>query len=531
MPSSAALARIVTKRHQATRCVIELLLAAAASSCTRLAPSTTAISPPPAFDLAITLRPVREGGQDVKAVAVREEIRGSIDQSAAPLSLRVGIVYVSRAGIADRVDSLVMHDASGPVALRIENDAENKSGYTYYRHWRAERPVQLPAIVTYRMRPQPKPTGGPQFEFYAHDGGISSHGSQLFVLPEGVSTANINLKWDLSELARGSIVVGTYGEGDVQLRASPDTLVDSFFLAGPLGTYEPPKANTGFHAYWLGTPEFDPKREMRWLFQAYENMRRFYRDPDSSPYRVFIRAVGRGGGTASGRSFMDAVTMGSGDSTKQAPRENIAHEIGHYFVGGLSGGDLGETPWYEEGVNTHYTRLLLLRAGLMPVSDYIKDINTDARGYYTNPYRNFTADSIRLIGFSTGFGGASAQNLAYTRGSLFWADIDQRIRVASNGRHKLDDVLVPLLVARQKGQRLTQDVLFAALGKELGASFREQFDKALTRGETLVPASDAFGPCFERKETTYPVPGGRADVPGYMWERVSSIPDQKCREW
>ena len=471
-------------------------LAVVAFGCRQRAPNAPPITPAPDVDLSITVRPVRDGGPQVKAVAVREEIRGTLDQTAQPLSLRVGIVYVSRAGIADRVDSLVVHDASGPVALRIENDAENKSGYTYYRHWRAERPVQLPAIVTYRMRPQPKPTGGPQFEFYAHDGGISSHGSQLFVLPESVSTANISLTWDLSELARGSMVVGTYGEGDVHLRASPDTLVDSFFLAGPLGTYEPPKANTGFHAYWLGTPDFDPQREMRWLFQAYENMRRFYSDPDSSPYRVFIRAVGRGGGTASGRSFMDAVAMGNGDSTKQAPRENIAHEIGHYFVGGLSGGDLGETPWYEEGVNTHYTRLLLLRAGLMPVSEYLKDINTDARGYYTNPYRNFTADSIRLIGFSTGFGGASAQNLAYTRGSLFWADIDQRIRVASKGRRKLDDVLVPLLVARQKGQRLTQEVLFAALGKELGASFREQFDKALTRGETLVPASDAFGPCF-----------------------------------
>lgn len=261
----------------------------------------------------------------------------------------------------------------------------------------------------------------------------------------------------------GSSAVSTYGEGTIQLRGRPDTLVSSFYLAGPLGRYEPPKSNTGFQAYWLGRPEYDSKKEMHWLYRAYENMRTFYRDPSSAPYRVFIRAVGRGGGTAAGRSFMGAVNPGNEDSTQRAPRGNIAHEVGHYFVGGLKGGEQGGSPWYGEGVNVHYTRLLLLRAGLLTASDFLMEINSSARGYYTNPYRHFTADSIRLIGFSTGFGGASAQNLAYTRGSLFWADIDERIRLASSGRRKLDDVLVPLLVARRKGQPFTQDVLFDAL--------------------------------------------------------------------
>lgn len=517
------------RRNRVKQSVVWLALSLACGPSQRT-PLTTSLSPTPPLELAITVRPLRASGAEVRAVAVREEIRGAIDQTQ-PFSLRIGIVYVSRSGIADRVDSLVMRDTSGVVSLKIENDPEDKGGYTYYRHWRALRPVQPPVIVSYQMRPQPRPTGGPQFEFYAHAGGISAHGSQLFLLPEQPGAANVSLNWDLSELTPGSKVVGTYGEGDIALRASPDTLVDSFFLAGPLGAYEPPKSNTGFFAFWLGTPDFDSKKEMQWLFEAYENMRKFYRDPDSSPYRVFIRAVGRGGGTASGRSFMDAVAAGSGDSTKQAPRENIAHEIGHYFVGGLGGGDIYDSPWYEEGVNTHYTRLLLMRAGLLPVNDYIKDVNADSRGYYTNPYRNLTADSIQRIGFSTGFGGASAQNLAYTRGSLFWADIDHRIRVASKGRHRLDDVLVPLLVARQKGQRLTQDVLFSALAKELGQSFREQFDKVIARGETLVPASGSFGPCFERKDTQFTVQASRPSVAGYAWERIASIPDKKCREW
>ena len=483
--------------------------------------------------MAITLRPVRNGGPQVVAVGVREEIRGSIAQARQPFSLRVPIVYTSRGGIADRVDSLVVRDASGPVPLRVENDPTNASGYTYYRHFRAERPVQTPIVVTYRMRPVPRATGGPQFEFYAHDGGISSHGSQLYVLPENMGAANLRVRWDLSELEPGSIAAASLGEGDLQFTARPDTLVGSYYMVGPLGVYEPPKAGTGFKLWWLGRTAYDPRKEAAWLFQAYENMRTFFRDPDSSPFRMFTRAVGQGGGTAGGRTFMGAVAAGNMDSTVQSPRVNHAHEASHYFVGGIRGDSgAGGTPWYGEGMNTHYTRLLLVRAGLLPVSSYLNEINMYARNYYTNPYRNLSADSIRKIGYSSGFGSSGAQNLAYTRGSMFWGDIDYQLRQKTNGRVTLDDVLVPLIVERRKGKPFTVNVLFDALAKHLGRSVYDQLDAVIMRGETLAPASGAFGPCLQRKDTTFTEAGGsNRHVPGYVWTRVASVPDEECRKW
>src|SRR5262245_17453133 len=89
------------------------LLILAAIGC-RHAQSSPAGAPPtpaqPRLDMDFTVRPLRGGGPEVTAVAVRQEIRGVVDQTKRPLSLRVGIVYTSRAGIADRVDSLVMRD-------------------------------------------------------------------------------------------------------------------------------------------------------------------------------------------------------------------------------------------------------------------------------------------------------------------------------------------------------------------------------------------------------------------------------------
>lgn len=494
-------------------------------------PTTPALRPssPAGLQMDVTVRPLREGNPEVVAVAVRQELRGLVDRARR---WRVGIVYTGRSGIADRVDSLRVRDALGDVPLAIVNDPVNTSGYTYYRHWVASRPMQAPIVLTYRMRPVARPTGGPQFELYAHAGGISGHGSQLFVLPESLGVADVRLRWDLSDLVAGSRAVSSFGSGETRFRARIDTLVTPFYLAGPIGEYTPPKANTGFEAYWLGRLAFDPHKEMAWLFHAYENMREFFHNPSNVPYRVFLRGVGRGGGTASHRSFMGAVDVGTEDSTKQSPRVTVAHEISHFFVGGLSGGPPGASPWYQEGANTLYTRRLLLRKGLMTPDEFLADVNNHARGYYTNPYRRFTADSIRLIGYSTGFGGASAQNLAYSRGNLFWAEADLRIRTKSGGRRNLDDVLVPLIEARERGQRFTQDALFAALDRE-DPSIRALFDAVITRAEMLVPSSEIFGPCFRRVSVRLPItaPGPATDVDGYVWERVPTVPDAECRKW
>jgi hypothetical protein len=52
------------------------------------------------------------------------------------------------------------------------------------------------------------------------------------------------------------------------------------------------------------------------------------------------------------------------------------------WIGLLSGGRLGSgATWFNEGVNVHYTRLLLMRAGLSSVDEYGRDANSSARAY------------------------------------------------------------------------------------------------------------------------------------------------------
>lgn len=488
-----------------------------------------AFESPPAFDVAI--RPVRGGGPEVTAIEFRMELRGALDPKAQPLSLRVPVTYAGRGGIADRVDSLVVRDASGAVSLKVEDDPANPGGFPYYRHWRAERAVIPPVVVTYRMRSfTGVATPGPQFDFYSHGGGISGGGMALFALPENIGVVSSRVKWDLSDLAPGSVAASTYGEGDFELRGPVEQLTQAYYMAGPLGHYAPPESTSGFHAYWLGQPAFDPQKEMAWTYQAYEYLRRFYRDTTTSSYRVFVRALpGTGGGTALQNSFMLGTAPGAADPTKTGPRATLAHEMGHMWVGGLSGGGVGGTTWFNEGLNVYYTRLLLLRSGLAPAIDYERDINQTARAYYTNSYRNASADELARLGFSRGVGARSAQNVPYTRGSLYFADVDAKIRAASGARRKLDDVILALFERRRSGEEITPDALVDALVKEIGPAAREKFEAVIVRGETIAPESGAFGPCFERRPAKFEVEGKEVD--GFEWVRAPSIPETRCREW
>lgn len=486
----------------------------------------------PSTDITIIVRPVRETGGEVERIDVRAEIRGPLSSNGS-FSLTAPITYASVQGIANRVDSLQARDSAGPVPLTVVDDVENRGGYPYYRHWRATRNVVAPVIVTYRMRPfSGVPRGGPQFDLYAHGGGISTGGMALFVVPEGLGTVVAHVRWDLAQLATGSLAASTYGEGNLDLTGTVDRIIQAYYMAGPIGRYSP-AATSGFRAYWLGETLFDAAEEMAWGYRAYEDLRRFYGDTSVAAYRVFVRAIPGVarvlGGTALQNSFMVGVPAGRRD-TSQGPRNTIAHEMGHMWVGGLSGDDEGAgATWFAEGLNVFYTRLLLMRAGLTSIDEYGRDINSSARAYYTNPFRNASADSLSRLGFSAGVGAGSAQNVPYARGSLFFADVDARIRAASGGTRRLDDVVLPLLVQRRHGVPLTATMLIDAIAKEIGPSARADFDAIVIRGKTIAPVTNAFGPCFERRARTDTVDG--MSVESFEWERVTSIPVVRCRAW
>lgn len=487
-------------------------------------------APPADPTFEITLRPVREGGPEVSGIEVRAVLSDVTFNEKQPFGIRAPITYVSVTGIADRIQKLEVRDPSGVVPLTIENDKENPGGFPYYRHWIATRAVVSPVVITYRSLPQTTPPVlGPQFSFRSQAGGFSSAGSGFLALPEKVDVKLTRVKWDLSDLAKGSVAASSFGEGDFERKGSPEQLTQGYFMVGPVGHFEPKDGAKSFAAYWQGKPPFEPETEMAWAYKSYSYQKKFFGNESLPTYRVFIRVLpgAGGGGTALQHSFMVATNTNPNHPSIAKMKTTISHEMMHMFIGGIEGKEAG--PWYHEGLTEYYTHLLLLRSGLLSVDDYLRNVNVTASDYYSNPFRNTPAASLDKIGFSEGVGAGSAQNVPYNRGRLYFALVDSKIRAASGGKRKLDDVILPLFEKRSRGEPFDVATLLRAFEKEYGPDAHTDFRNVNVLGEPFVPPSDAFGKGFERREKKYTVKGKEVD--GYEWSRLPSISDEACRDW
>ncbi|MEP6834245.1 MAG: hypothetical protein ABJB74_12670 [Gemmatimonas sp.] len=498
------------------------------------------------------MRPVRNGASDAQYAEIREKIVRSAGVTNPAFVVQVPGGPPGPPAAAG-LETVEMSDAQGTVPVRGDS--------TGNRRWTAQRTVTFPVTLTFKARMWPPGTRtNPSYMLRSAEGAVSGQGSGILVTPLDGVDYPARFKWDLSDLAAGSSTTsGITDDNDV--RAPLSVLSMNFFMAGPLNRYPAKGDRDGFAAYWHGTPPWDAPKAMEWVASMYEYMRTFHGENTPRRYRVMGRMLPPPayGGTALPGQFIFNAPAGPRDTAEKGPLLLLAHETGHLFIHGLQnpGGGGPSNNWFTEGLNEYYAVILSLRSGLAPIDLVLQQINLQTRNYYTNPRRNMPADSVAKANPMTD---GRAQNISYERGILFWADMDAKIRKASNNRRNLDSVMIPLItrarvlggegglgnMAKLGGQPgwFTPDELVDSLVKAAGPSARLMFDSVIVRGKLMVPASNAFGPCFVLKTTKLPdryvgsadpraLPGDSAlaKVDAYVWERVASVSEARCRKW
>lgn len=478
----------------------------------------------PAFE--VLLRPVRDGGTQVTAIEVHSVLRGA-PAPGEPFSLTAPIVYAALTGVADRVEDLTVADRHGPVEFEIEDDPPVKGGFPYFRHWRASRDVAPPVTIEYRSIVQPAGSpDGPPFGIRPSAGGVSGAGSGFLVLPEDVGSAALSVRWDLGRLAPGSIAASSFGDGDYRLEGPPQRLMQGWYMAGPPGRYPESGDANGFSATWLGSPPWDPLAEMRFAGDVYAYLAEHFPHLDPVPrYRVFIRVLDTrpyGGGTALTNSFMLSRGPTRPDESTEGPDGLFFHEMIHQFVGGIEG-PVGVTSWFSEGLTSYYTTLLQFRGGFSSLEEYGAAVNDVFRRYWTSPARNWPAGRI----VETGFGDEDVRHTPYVRGHLYFADLDSRIRTASEGTRSLDVVLRELFARREAGETFDRAAWIELVETEAGPGAGAFFEAVILRGETIIPAPDAFGPCYRRRPAVMEL--GGESIEGFEWARTGRLSSDDCR--
>jgi len=455
---------------------------------------TTTLTP---SKLSLTLRPGLGTDGMVAAIDVALDVNGIHPPVGQPFSLRIPIEFAGVKHVADRIENLEVRSHEDRINPLPVDEPPDAGGSLFWRRWKiAQAPAQLNVRYRARLDP-PHPWPGPPFDLRSNGGGVSGAGFGFLVLPDATDKFEITLQWDLRDMPLGARGVSSLGAGDVRFEGTVDQLQECFYMAGVLGTYPADFTVSHFRSAWLGTPPFDAEAEMEWSEKTYSALRRTFADTNTTPFYFFMRAGKDNesyGGAALANSFLlfapARVPEGS-----DSPSLTIAHEITHHFAGGLSSPEGIEGSWFSEGLAEYYSRLVTFRAGLISPATFGKAINKAAQAYYTNPLRNLPNEKI-AAGF---WRDKNVQGVPYQRGFFYFVDTNQKLLAASKENISLDTLLLSLQVQKRKGKELTPEIWKQAVEAELGASGAREFESVILQGELVVPASDAFGLCFERQ--------------------------------
>lgn len=437
--------------------------------------------------LGLTLQPhMKDGAVDYVDVNLRI---GNPQVQAGGTLLRIALIVASIPTPRYDGDAITARDDAGRLPLTIRDEAPTPSGT--YRQWLAERQTQGDVVVTYRapIRTVDASTRpGPLFDLRAEAGGLNGAGISFLALPHTEISYQIHLHWDLSGMPVGSRGVWSLGEGDGDTVGKAELLADTYYAAGPLKSYSAdPSSN--YAMYWLTPPPFDAALVAENIHKFYVFVSKFFEDEHGS-YRVFVRKnpYNSGGGTSLTRSFMFGYSEGKIPKPDEL-QGLLAHEIVHNWP--AMEGEHGDTAWYSEGTAEYYSILLSYRAGVYDLAKFLSEINRRASAYYTNPLRPLTNQQAAEKFWSD----SRAQRIPYGRGFMYLAQVDAEVREKSNGKRRLDNLVLEMLRRKNLGEKYGVPEWLELVSRELGPHAREEFQN-MTSGALQIPPATSFAPCF-----------------------------------
>jgi predicted metalloprotease with PDZ domain len=152
--------------------------------------------------------------------------------------------------------------------------------------------------------------------------------------------------------------------------------------------------------------------------------------------------------------------------------------------------------WFSEGFTDYYTRLLLLRSGLITLEEYLTDYNKVISEYYCSPYRNEKNDRILKDYWNI----RDIKRLPYQRGDILAHNWNAAIRHGSCRKFSLDDVMIDLLkAARKDGVVVEASTINELITPYLKRGILDEIMQYIDDGVLMRPDVGALGPGFELK--------------------------------
>lgn len=306
------------------------------------------------------------------------------------------------------------------------------------------------------------------------------------------------LRWKLPD---GWKAVCSWGAGrHLGARLNVNDLRHSVYLAGPLVTHT---------ARAVGADEVTVVMldEFGFTIEEFAELAggivseqcTFMQDAEFPPFVVTAVPVGeplkagqqRLSGTGLYRSF--GLFAPPGAKLTEGVEHLFAHELFHYWNGRVLKREKPEelSYWFTEGFTDYYALRILYESGRWTPKTYAKWINRHIRQYHVNPARNASNEDIRAGYWRER---DTVGEVPYQRGLLLglrWHRL-ARDRGVDEG---LDRLFKTLVGRGRAGEfKVSNEGVREAGRKLLGEWFAAEFDRYVTRAETVEVPTDALVP-------------------------------------
>lgn len=336
-------------------------------------------------------------------------------------------------------------------------------------------------------------------------------GQALWVYPDIPEITPLHLSLHWKNIPDGWALINSFGLGKSRQRVN--TTLESFrkgtFLAGDYRIKTIIINKEPVYAVTRGSWGFADEEFHKLIKQILQVQRDFWNTRDFPHYYVALLPTddpsGETGG-GEGRTNSFTVYLSKNLTTLSKYRHLLAHEIFHAWnpqrLGGfelIGGAEDERLYWFSEGFTDYYASLLLLRAGLISLDDYVAEYNSLIKEYYASPLRLLTAAEM-VQKRQTSY---EVERLFYQRGAVLAHYWNIAIRSGTNDKSSLDDVMRSLLKsAKARGVSLSHKRIAHALHPYLGERGASDIEKYIDRGE-LVPAGNPFGMCAIAEVNNY----------------------------
>lgn len=329
-------------------------------------------------------------------------------------------------------------------------------------------------------------------------------GQALWVYPDMPETTPLRVTLHWKNIPNGWALINSFGASEPRQKVK--TTLEKFraatFLAGDYRVKRIVIKKRPVYAVTRGKWGF-PDEEFNNLVQKVVQVQRdFWNSYDFPYYLVALLPLDEQEGARGGEGRTNSFSLYLPKDLTTLSKEQylLAHEIFHAWNPQRLGTyENDRLYWFGEGFTDYYAHLLLLRAGLISLDEYVVAHNSWIEAYYTSPVRSLTVDEMVQKRRTN----RDAEQLFYKRGYLLANHLDFKIRSRTNGKHSLDDVMRSLLRSSKPGSiKLSEKRIADALRPYLQEQGVSDIEKYMSRGE-LVPADNSFGACATVEDIEY----------------------------